>query len=153
MRARHARERATKDGEWVRAMLAQKPAKLVAVALADRTDAPQFGRVPLHRTTDQSTIKSGTPAPLTSLRVTKSFGSLVFSGLQESVAADFRLHDTRVSGEHPVDASAAVVALGLPCGDFGDELFTAIDAPVEALAAQDADLDLDHVQPACVLGV
>jgi transposase len=34
---RHARERATKEGEWVRAMLAQKPAKLVAVALANRT--------------------------------------------------------------------------------------------------------------------
>jgi transposase len=34
---RHARERATKDGEWVRAMLARKPAKLVAIALANRT--------------------------------------------------------------------------------------------------------------------
>jgi transposase len=34
---RHARERATKDGERVRAMLARKPAKLVAVALANRT--------------------------------------------------------------------------------------------------------------------
>ena len=34
---RHARERATKDGEWVRAMPARKPAKLVAVALANRT--------------------------------------------------------------------------------------------------------------------
>ncbi len=34
---RHARERATEDGEWVRAMLARKPAKLVAVALANRT--------------------------------------------------------------------------------------------------------------------
>ena len=30
-------ERTTKDGEWVRAMLARKPAKLVAVALANRT--------------------------------------------------------------------------------------------------------------------
>jgi transposase len=34
---RHARERAPKDGEWVRAMLARKPAKLAAVALANRT--------------------------------------------------------------------------------------------------------------------
>jgi transposase len=34
---RHARERATEDGEWVRSMLARKPAKLVAVALANRT--------------------------------------------------------------------------------------------------------------------
>lgn len=34
---RHARNRATKDAEWVRALLARKPAKLVAVALANRT--------------------------------------------------------------------------------------------------------------------
>ena len=34
---RHVRERATKDGEWVRAMLARKPAKLVAHAFANRT--------------------------------------------------------------------------------------------------------------------
>ena len=41
---RHARERATKDGEWVRAMLARKPAKLVAVALANRTARVRTGR-------------------------------------------------------------------------------------------------------------
>jgi hypothetical protein len=40
---RHARERATKDGEWVRAMLARKPAKLVAVALANRTSRIVWG--------------------------------------------------------------------------------------------------------------
>ena len=34
---RHARTRATKDAEWVRGMLARKPAKVVAVALANRT--------------------------------------------------------------------------------------------------------------------
>jgi transposase len=34
---RHARNRATKDAEWVGAMLAQKPAKVVAVALANKT--------------------------------------------------------------------------------------------------------------------
>jgi transposase len=34
---RHARNRATKDAEWVRALLARKPAKVVAVALANRT--------------------------------------------------------------------------------------------------------------------
>lgn len=34
---RHARNRATKDAEWVRGMLARKPAKVVAVALANRT--------------------------------------------------------------------------------------------------------------------
>src|SRR3954454_9255712 len=34
---RHARERATKDGQWVRALLAHKPTKLAAVALANKT--------------------------------------------------------------------------------------------------------------------
>ena len=34
---RHARNRTTKDAEWVRAMLARRPAKVVAVALANRT--------------------------------------------------------------------------------------------------------------------
>jgi transposase len=34
---RHARTRTTKDAEWVRGMLARKPAKVVAVALANRT--------------------------------------------------------------------------------------------------------------------
>lgn len=34
---RHARNRATKDAEWVRALLARRPAKVVAVARANRT--------------------------------------------------------------------------------------------------------------------
>ena len=34
---RHAREKATKDGQWVRYMMARKPAKVAAVALANRT--------------------------------------------------------------------------------------------------------------------
>ena len=34
---RHARNRATKDAEWVRALLARSPAKVVAVELANRT--------------------------------------------------------------------------------------------------------------------
>jgi transposase len=34
---RHARTRATKDAEWVRALLTRRPAKVVAVALANRT--------------------------------------------------------------------------------------------------------------------
>ncbi len=33
---RHAHNRATKDAEWVRGMLARKPAKVVAVALANK---------------------------------------------------------------------------------------------------------------------
>ena len=34
---RHARNRSTKDGEWVRGLLARKPTKVVAVALANKT--------------------------------------------------------------------------------------------------------------------
>jgi transposase len=34
---RHARTRTTKDAEWVRTLLARKPAKVVAVALANKT--------------------------------------------------------------------------------------------------------------------
>jgi len=34
---RHARRRPTRDGEWVRALLARKPTKLAAVALANKT--------------------------------------------------------------------------------------------------------------------
>jgi transposase len=34
---RHARNRPTRDGEWVRALLARKPSKLAAVALANKT--------------------------------------------------------------------------------------------------------------------
>ena len=34
---RHARNRLTRDGEWVRALLARKPTKLAAVALANKT--------------------------------------------------------------------------------------------------------------------
>ena len=34
---RHARNRPTRDGEWVRALLSRKPTKLAAVALANKT--------------------------------------------------------------------------------------------------------------------
>ncbi len=34
---RHARNRSTKDGEWVRGLLARKPTKVAAVALANKT--------------------------------------------------------------------------------------------------------------------
>jgi transposase len=33
----HARNRPTRDGEWVRALLARKPTKVAAVALANKT--------------------------------------------------------------------------------------------------------------------
>jgi hypothetical protein len=33
------------------------------------------------------------------------------------------------------------------CGNFADETFGIVDSAVQALAAQHADLDLDHVEP------
>ena len=44
------------------------------------------------------------------------------------------------------------VALSFPGGDFGDEALGVVDPAVQALAAQHADLDFDHVEPAGVLG-
>ncbi len=44
------------------------------------------------------------------------------------------------------------VALLLPGCDFGDDGVFVVDTTVEALAPQDADLDLDHVEPTGVLG-
>lgn len=40
----------------------------------------------------------------------------------------------------------------LPGIDLAAQEFSAADAPVQALAAQDANLDLRDVQPACMLG-
>ena len=40
----------------------------------------------------------------------------------------------------------------MPRGDLGDEAVAAFDAAVEALAFEDADFDLNHVEPAGVLG-
>jgi hypothetical protein len=54
--------------------------------------------------------------------------------------------------EHPFDAGSGGVSLALPCGDFADEALGAVDPAVEALAAQDADFDLDHIEPTSVLG-
>jgi hypothetical protein len=56
------------------------------------------------------------------------------------------------SCEHPIDSGARLVALFFLGGDFGDEAVFFVKAPVEALAAQDADFDFDHVQPTGVLG-
>src|SRR3954447_10006923 len=53
--------------------------------------------------------------------------------------------------EHPGDAGAGGVALLFPGGNFGDEAVARADAAVEALAAQHADLDLNHVEPAGML--
>ncbi len=57
-----------------------------------------------------------------------------------------------VGCEHPFDAGAGGVSLLLPCGDFADEVFGVVDSAIDALAAQHADLDLDHVEPVGVLG-
>jgi hypothetical protein len=41
--------------------------------------------------------------------------------------------------------------LPFPSGDFATQSLGVVDPASEALAAQDADLDLNHVEPACVL--
>ncbi len=51
-----------------------------------------------------------------------------------------------------MDPRAGGVALVLPRLDFRDEALALADAAAQALAAQNADLDLDHVQPTGVLG-
>ena len=40
----------------------------------------------------------------------------------------------------------------LPSGDFADEALGVVDSAIEALAAEHADLDLDHVEPAGMPG-
>src|SRR5262245_27617457 len=47
---------------------------------------------------------------------------------------------------------AGGIALPLPGGGFGDEAGVAVDAAVETLAGEDADLDLDHIEPTRMLG-
>ena len=42
--------------------------------------------------------------------------------------------------------------MSLRCRDFAKEALWVVDATIEALAAQDADLDLNHVEPTGVLG-
>jgi hypothetical protein len=39
-----------------------------------------------------------------------------------------------------------------PSGDFTAEPFWIVDSAIQTLATQDADLDLEHVEPACVFG-
>src|SRR3546814_11481559 len=59
--------------------------------------------------------------------------------------------DVCSSDLHPLDASAGSVALSLPGSDLAFELRAIVDAKVQALASQDTDLDLGHVEPAGVL--
>jgi len=44
------------------------------------------------------------------------------------------------------------ISLAFPCGDLSLEDVAVVDAAIEALGSQDADLDLDHVEPGSVLG-
>src|SRR5262245_50927589 len=57
-----------------------------------------------------------------------------------------------LGGEAPVDAASRGVAPLLPGGYFGVEGGLVREAPVEALAAEDAQFDLGDVEPAAVLG-
>ena len=54
--------------------------------------------------------------------------------------------------EHPFDASPGRIALLLPGGGLGGQLFDTVDAAIKALGRQHADLDLHHVQPTGMLG-
>ena len=57
-----------------------------------------------------------------------------------------------ICGEHPGDAGAFGIATTLPGGDLGLETLALGDAAVQALGAENADFDFDHVQPTCMLG-
>jgi hypothetical protein len=57
-----------------------------------------------------------------------------------------------VGCEHPCDACACGISLSFPGEDFGFEALARPDPAVEALAAKHADVDLDHVQAAGMLG-
>src|SRR5271166_2125281 len=57
-----------------------------------------------------------------------------------------------VGGEQPVDSSAALVSLRLPDVDLGNQPVGAFDSAIETLAFEHADLDLNHVEPAGMLG-
>jgi hypothetical protein len=83
-----------------------------------------------------------------------------FDGLQLQLSEDGKVVTAVIvfedkgafGGEHPIDAGACCIALALPGGDFGNEPLALGDAPVEALAAQHAEFDLNHVEPAGVFG-
>ena len=58
-----------------------------------------------------------------------------------------------MSGEVPVDLGLAVVAVLFPSGDLTAHCLQILNASVEALTAQGAQLDFRHVEPTAVLGV
>src|SRR5262245_29201711 len=63
-----------------------------------------------------------------------------------------QLRASASDGKHPLDASLLGVASALPCGDLFDERRLVWDPTIEALVDHHADFDLDHVEPAGVLG-
>ena len=73
----------------------------------------------------------------------------VLHGLEELSAEFFAGF---FSCEHPFDFRLIGVALKFPGGDFGDKTGFVVNATIEALAAQNADLDLHHIEPTGVFG-
>ena len=57
-----------------------------------------------------------------------------------------------LSSKRPLDGSLQFVSRLLPGIDLAAQQLSAVDAPVQALATEDADFDLCHVEPTGVLG-
>ena len=57
-----------------------------------------------------------------------------------------------LAGELPFDGATLLVAIGLPSVDFALQKVYAGDSTIQALATEDADFDLGHVEPTGVLG-
>lgn len=55
------------------------------------------------------------------------------------------------SGKLPIDGSIGLVASLLPRGDSSIQLFAALELVVHALATENAQFDLSHIQPATML--
>jgi hypothetical protein len=64
--------------------------------------------------------------------------------------ADFSI--SVLAGELPFDGASLLVAVGLPGVDFALQEVYAGDSTIQALATEDADFDLCHVEPTGVLG-
>src|SRR3954471_11400481 len=57
-----------------------------------------------------------------------------------------------LTGEAPLDGRVLPVAVGLPGGDFAFECRPIPQPAIEALAAEDGELNLCHVEPTPVFG-
>ena len=57
-----------------------------------------------------------------------------------------------LSSEAPFNGASLCVSRFLPCIDFGLQGMVVGDASIQALAAEDANFDLGHVEPARVFG-